>query len=215
MLAASLFVPFCFSGCQCFFVGRSRRTTFLLAYLERNWSKVGPTLTSQPCALCVLYPYVPFFVCVEVDTPSYGRTVRLSQPDHLFEHRTVHAQVSNCPWCLSQGALLGFPIEPAPQSLWTCDIFDTRGSPMAMFLLLPLLANFGRTKTFLLISSIILTGNGCVSTCISLNSIGPHLWLIVSVDKNVTIMVAWKKNYATCSKHDSLIHLEGEEYELL
>ena len=27
------------------------------------------------------------------DTPGYGRTVRLSHPDRLFEHRTVHAQV--------------------------------------------------------------------------------------------------------------------------
>jgi hypothetical protein len=183
MLAASLFVSFCFSRRQRFFVSRSRRTTFLLAYLESNWSKVGPTLTSRPCALCMLCPYVPFFVCVEADAPSYGRTVRLSQPDHLFEHRTVHAQVSNCLWCSSQGALLGYPIEPAPQSLWICYIFDARGSPMTMFLLLPLSSNFGWTKTFLLVSSIILIGNGCMPTCISLNSTGPHLWLIVSVDK--------------------------------
>jgi hypothetical protein len=28
-------------------------------------------------------------------------------------------------------------------------------------------------------------------------------------------LVAWEKNYAICSKHISLIHLEEEVYELL
>jgi hypothetical protein len=46
-------------------------------------------------------------------------------------------------------------------------------------------------------------------------STGPHLWPIVSIDKNVTIIGGMGKKYATCSKHVSLTHLEEEDYELL
>jgi hypothetical protein len=48
------------------------------------------------------------------------------------------------------------------QAISSCDIFDVRGSPMTMFLPLPLSATLGRTKTFLLVGSIVFTGNGCV-----------------------------------------------------
>jgi hypothetical protein len=48
------------------------------------------------------------------------------------------------------------------------------------------------------------------------NSTDPHLWLIVSVDeKHYNQWWHGKKNYATLSKHISLIYLEEEEYELL
>jgi hypothetical protein len=46
---------------QGFFVGRSRITAFLLEYLEREWSKVGSTMTNQPCALHVFCPCIPSF----------------------------------------------------------------------------------------------------------------------------------------------------------
>jgi hypothetical protein len=51
---------FCFRGWPGFFVGRSHKTTFLLAYLASNWSKVGPTFTSRPSASCWLCPCVSF-----------------------------------------------------------------------------------------------------------------------------------------------------------
>jgi hypothetical protein len=48
------------------------------------------------------------------------------------------------------------------------------------------------------------------------NSTCPHLWPIVSIDeKTLQSLVAWEKNYATCSKHVSLIHPKEEVYELL
>jgi hypothetical protein len=56
-----LFDRFILAGDRGFFVGRSCRTTFLLTYLEINWSKVGPTLSSQPCVLYVLFPCITFF----------------------------------------------------------------------------------------------------------------------------------------------------------
>jgi hypothetical protein len=45
------------------------------------------------------------------------------------------------------------------------------------------------------------------------NSADPHLWQIVSIDEKCYNHL-WhaEKNYATCSKHISLIHLEEEEY---
>jgi hypothetical protein len=90
--------------------------------------------------------------------PWYGQTIQLSQPDHLFEHRIVRAQVSDCPRCSSQGVMLGCSIEPAPQAppdllvflsgafraSPPCDIFDVRGSPMTM-LLAPIWAPNTRT----------------------------------------------------------------------
>jgi hypothetical protein len=87
--------------------------------------------------------------------------------------RTVHdAQVKE--FCLA--AWLSLPPVPpnllvflsgAFQAISSCDIFDVRGSPMMMFLSLPLSTTLGRTKTFLLVGSIVLTGNGCVSAIIS------------------------------------------------
>jgi hypothetical protein len=48
------------------------------------------------------------------------------------------------------------------------------------------------------------------------NSTDPHLCSIVYVDeKRYNHRWHGKKNYATCSKHISLIHPEEEEYELL
>jgi hypothetical protein len=47
-------------GDQGFLIDRSRRTAFLLAYLENNLSKVGPTLTRRLCALYVLCSSVSF-----------------------------------------------------------------------------------------------------------------------------------------------------------
>jgi hypothetical protein len=49
----------------------------------------------------------------------------------------------------------------------SCDIFDVQGSPMMVFLSLPLSATSGQTKTSLHVGSMVLIGNGCVSTCIS------------------------------------------------
>jgi hypothetical protein len=51
---------------------------------------------------------------VEADTSGHGRTIRLSQPDRLHEHRVVRAQVTDSLQCSSQGALLECSIEPAP-----------------------------------------------------------------------------------------------------
>jgi hypothetical protein len=48
------------------------------------------------------------------------------------------------------------------------------------------------------------------------NSFDPRLWPIVSIDeKHYNHWCHRKKNYVTCSKHISLIHLEEEEYGLL
>jgi hypothetical protein len=58
-------------------------------------------------------------------------------------------------------------LSEAFRAISSCDIFDVRGSPMTMFLPLPLLVTSGQTKIFLLVGSIVLTGNGCVSTRIS------------------------------------------------
>jgi hypothetical protein len=53
------------------------------------------------------------------------------------------------------------------RAISSCDIFYVQRLPMIMFLSLPLSATSDRTKTFLLVGSIVLTGNDCVSTCIS------------------------------------------------
>jgi hypothetical protein len=49
----------------------------------------------------------------------------------------------------------------------SCFVTNMRGSPMMMPFPLPLSAISGRTKTFSHVRSIVLSGNGCVSTCIS------------------------------------------------
>jgi hypothetical protein len=71
---------------------------------------------------------------------------------------------------------------------------------------MPLSAISGRIKTFFLVSCIVLTQNGCVSTCISWKTNQSSFMAIVFIDENITITVAWEKNYATCNKHVSLIH---------
>jgi hypothetical protein len=48
-----------------------------------------------------------------------------------------------------------------------CDIFGVRGSPMIIFLPLPLSAAHGRTKIFLLVGSNVLTGTSGISIFIS------------------------------------------------
>jgi hypothetical protein len=53
------------------------------------------------------------------------------------------------------------------QAISFCDMIDMRGLSMTMPLPLPLSAISGRTKTFLHVSSTVLIGKGCVSTCIS------------------------------------------------
>jgi hypothetical protein len=78
-----------------------------------------------------------FLLCVEVDAYGHGRTVRLSQLDHPYEHRIVRAQVPDSLQCSSQGVLLGCLVEPASsafglvsisvrnlQKISSCDIFD-------------------------------------------------------------------------------------------
>jgi hypothetical protein len=45
----------------------------------------------------------------------------------------------------------------------SCDIIDVQGSPMIIFLSLPLSAKHGRTKSFLLVCSNVLTGTGGLS----------------------------------------------------
>jgi hypothetical protein len=54
-------------------------------------------LTTRPCVLCVFCPCVSLFACVEDDASDHGRTVRLSQPDHLFERRIVRVHVPDRP----------------------------------------------------------------------------------------------------------------------
>jgi hypothetical protein len=60
---------------------------------------------------------------------------------------------------------------------------------MGMFLPLPLSATFGRTRTLLLAISNVLTGNGCVSTCIFLKMQPTLIYgrLYMSM-KNITII---------------------------
>ena len=41
------------------FAGWSRGTTFFFTYLDNNWLKVGPDLTSRPAAFTVLVFHVP------------------------------------------------------------------------------------------------------------------------------------------------------------
>jgi hypothetical protein len=119
-------------------------------------------------------------LCVEADAYGHGRTVRLSQSDRPHEHRTVRIQVSDSLRCSSQGVLLGCLVELAPvppdllvflsrafRTIPSSDIFDMRRSPMMVFLSLSLSATSYQTKTFLHVVSIVLIGNGCVSTCIS------------------------------------------------
>jgi hypothetical protein len=79
---------------------------------------------------------------------------------------------------------------------------------MMMSLLLLLSAISGRTKTFSHATSIVLTGNGYVSTCIPEKPTDPHLWPIVPVnEKHYNHWWHEKKNCATYNKHVSLIHL--------
>jgi hypothetical protein len=87
---------------------------------------------------------------------------------------------------------------------------------MVMFLPLPSSTTSGRTKIFCLL--VILNWQEMVVCPLTFpkNSIGPHLWPIVSVDEK-RYNHCWhsKKNYSICIKYVSLIHLEEEEYELL
>jgi hypothetical protein len=41
------------------FAGRSLGPAFFFTYLDNNWLKVGPDLTSQPAAFVVLVFHVP------------------------------------------------------------------------------------------------------------------------------------------------------------
>jgi hypothetical protein len=41
------------------FAGRSLRPAFFFTYLDNNWLKVGPDLTSRPAAFAVLVFHVP------------------------------------------------------------------------------------------------------------------------------------------------------------
>jgi hypothetical protein len=41
------------------FAGRSLGSAFFFTYLENNWSKAGPDLTSRPAAFTVLVFHVP------------------------------------------------------------------------------------------------------------------------------------------------------------
>jgi hypothetical protein len=60
---AILFDRFVLAGDRGFFVLSWHHSwmAFLLTYLESNWSKVGPALTSRPCALYVICSCVSFF----------------------------------------------------------------------------------------------------------------------------------------------------------
>jgi hypothetical protein len=167
---------FVLAGDQGFFVGCSRRT-FLLAYLVSNWLKVGQLWSADHVRY--IAHASPFKLCVEANVSSHGRTVRLGHPGCLFEHRTVHAQVSDSSRCLSKGAVLGYLIEPAPSasrlvslpvrrfpsnpSLWYIRrVRITNGDVFAF----AFIDHFGPNQDFLLASYIKLAGNGCVSTYI-------------------------------------------------
>jgi hypothetical protein len=169
---------------------------FLLAYLESNWSKVGPALTSQQCALYVFCPCVPFLLYVEADAFGHGRTIRLSQPNHLLENQTVRAQVSDRPRCSSKGALFSCSIETA---LGATDLLVFHPEPLEQSLLViystcedhqwrcfcicpywPLPAELG-----LFCMLVLLYWQKIVPCLLAFpeNATGPHLWPIVSVDE--------------------------------
>lgn len=117
--------------------------------------------------------------------------------------------VVRSPLPLAPSVLLVF----LPGAFWATtphDSFVVWGSPMMMPFPLSLSATSGRTKTFLFVSSIILTENGCVFTCISWKLNRPS-FMVDCICQQKTLQSSWheKKNYATCSKHVSLIHLKG------
>jgi hypothetical protein len=133
-------------------------------------------LTNRPCVLYVLWPRVSFVALCggrRLWLWEVNRTVCMSIGWSAPKAWTVcDARVRE----LCSAARLS--LSPAPSDLLVflsgafraippCDILDVRGSPMMMFLPLSLSAVSGQTKTFLFASSIALTGNGCVSTCMS------------------------------------------------
>jgi hypothetical protein len=92
-LLGLLFGRFGLAGDRFFFVGRSCRTAFLLAYLEINWSKVGPALTDRPCASPL--HLLPRFVWTLTPLAMSGlfgwvsQTVRMSTRPSVRRCRTV------------------------------------------------------------------------------------------------------------------------------
>jgi hypothetical protein len=122
-----------------FFGGRLRRMTFLLAYMKSNWSKVGTTFTSRPCALHVLCPYSPLFalcggrcLCPWADCPAWLAEPSVGAGQSVMLEVGTFARLLNWACPLTPPDLLVFLSE----TFWAippCDIFDMLGSPMIMF----------------------------------------------------------------------------------
>jgi hypothetical protein len=168
------------------------------------------------CYVCFA-PVSPFLLCVEADASGYGHTIRLNRSDRLCTGAGQFTMLESGIFArlLDWAYLWVFPSR-AFQAIPPYDIFDVRESPMAMFLHLPLSTTFARTNTFCLL--VLLYWHEMVACPLASpkNSTDPHLCSIVFVDeKRYNHRWHGKKNYATCSKHVSLIYLEEEEYELL
>jgi hypothetical protein len=178
---AVLLARFVLVGDRGFFVDRSSITAFLPAYLASNWSKVGLAFTSRPCASCWLCPCVSFLALC-------GRWCLWPWADYLAKSAGLSVWAPDRPRIgVRLSAMLGSgyrarllnwvcPLAPldllvslfgAFRAISSYNIFDVRGSLMMMFSPLPLSATSRRTKISLHVDSMILTGNGCVSTCIS------------------------------------------------
>jgi hypothetical protein len=124
----------------------------------------------------------PVLFCVGVVASScLGPSGWVSQTVHvgsgLFGHKCQTVRdawerelwsTARSPLPLAHLVLLVF----LPEAFWATTphyVFDVWGSPMTMFLPLSLSVTSGWTKTFLLVSFIILIVNGSVSICISWN----------------------------------------------
>jgi hypothetical protein len=193
-LLGCLIRPFCFSGQPGFLIGRSHTMVFLLAYLERNWSKVGLALTSWPCVLYVLCSYISFFALCGgrrlwpwADCPTESIEPFAWAPDgpRLGLKLSVMLNLG------SHARLLNWVCPPAPldmlvflsgafRAIPPCDMFDVRGSPMTM--LLPCLYRPFPAGPRLFFLWVYLTQNGCVYLhLLKINR--PSFMAIVSVDE--------------------------------
>jgi hypothetical protein len=217
MLVASPFGPFCFSRWPGFFVGRSHRTTFLLVYLESNWSKVGSTLTSRPC---VLFPCVSFLsLCGRwrlwpwVDCLAESARPSVWAPDR--PHVGVRPSAMLGSGCRAR--LLNWVCPPAPPDLLVF-LFRAFRAIFLWYIWRARIANddifaFAFIGHFEPNRDLFACGFYCIDrkwSCVHLHILKSQPTLIYGrlylSTKKITIIGGMGKNYATYNKHVSLIH---------
>jgi hypothetical protein len=131
------------AGDRGFFVGRSHRMTFLLAYLESNWSKVGLALTSRPCVLCPCISFLalcggwrlwPLAECLAKSAWPFTWAPRVGAGQSLMLELGSFARLLDWACPLVPPDLLVF-LSGAFREISSCDLFDVRRSPVMMFCL--------------------------------------------------------------------------------